>query len=143
MSFLTRISPEHQFALIRFTGSVFGKDITDAIESVLLDPQWRPTFVTLHDLRDIDELVLIPEDVLHFERVIRLLAPLIGPSRTAVVSRRELVQMAASLYAEQAMEIIVDHEIGLFRRLPEAVEWLGLSLEDVSLAATGIADGEL
>lgn len=141
MAFSYHLAPEHACVLIRLHGSVDGRDITDALERSMLDRAFRPAYVMLIDGSDIDELILVPDDVQHFTRVLRILQPLAGESRTAIVARRDLVHMAASLYAEHAMDVLLEHEIGVFRRLADARKWLGLP-RDAPLSADIHSQGE-
>lgn len=139
MPFCHHVSPDDGFALIRMSGSVFGSDVVGALTTWLRDQEWEPQFVALWDLYEVDQLVLVPEDVRAFTAELAILRPMLGSSRTAAIARRELVFMAANLYAAQAMDLLVDHEVLVPHTLKEALQWLGITRSAYDSAARAIA----
>ncbi|MFW5955450.1 MAG: hypothetical protein ACOCSK_01780, partial [Rhodothermales bacterium] len=57
---------------------------------------------------------------------------------SAVVARRDLVHMAAILFAEHAREVIPNREVRVVHTLSEALKWLEIDQEAYAAAARSL-----
>lgn len=131
---------EHELGVIRFTGTVTGKDLVASSREFFSDARWRAGYRVLWEASTVERLILEPRDSAHFASARKDLGLRAGPGRSAVLANGFEVYASAlilKVYTHQPF----GREVRLCRHLHEAMAWLNLDLEPTELIALLERDG--
>jgi hypothetical protein len=119
-----QVYPERSLGIVSLRGMVTGSTIVELCINLYMDGSWRPGFDALWDGREITELALLPEDVDKILVLAQVLVDSVGSGKMAVVSRRELHQDLAMLFAIKSKGMPCSMQS--FKTLNSAWDWLGV-----------------
>ncbi|MDB4893014.1 MAG: hypothetical protein JWL61_4869 [Gemmatimonadetes bacterium] len=118
------IDTEHQLVYAVFSGDVSDADFIEHLKSLFGDPRFDSSMSELVDLREVTEVSLSPDMIASSARW-----PLHSPhARRAVVAPSDFLFGLSRMYESYRGEAGAD-QFRIFRTLPPALEWLGLSTE--------------
>jgi len=125
MTAVTHIDPDAQLARVTASGPMTRADIYELLESLCVDPRFHPEMAGLWDVRNAEPSVSL-NDIRSIAAKARSMAT--GPcGRTAIVT---LTDFQFGL-AMQLQGFVCDRpcEVGVFRKLENAVAWLSAEKE--------------
>jgi hypothetical protein len=118
------IDTEHPLVYTRFSGNVSDADFLEHLKSLYEDQRFDSSMPELVDLRDVTDVSLSPDMIASSARW-----PLHAPNaRRAVVAPSDFLFGLSRMYESYRGEAGAD-QFRIFRTLPPALEWLGLSTE--------------
>jgi len=123
MAFSFRIDTKHRLVLFKARGSFSSEDMLTCVEKVVSDPDFKPDFDHLVDLRDVTNFMSSADDVKVRARRDHNSRKL-NASRIAIVSSSDIVFGMSRMY-----EILMDDAdvtVRAFRNMDEATSWLGV-----------------
>jgi hypothetical protein len=114
------IDLDSRFVLVKFTGTITFQDIRDYAVNLRADPQFRPTFSEVVDLRSVEEVELSPRQAMNLADAVDPFAP---ESRRAFV-----VQSQAQIHAAHIHRILRPEggNILVSFSMEEAKRWMGM-----------------
>ena len=99
MVFPYAIDKASRVVRITLSGTVEGKDISDTIEAIFRDPNFRPEYDEVWDGRTITSLVLDMNDQPNFLALERQHSPAAGAGRDIMLMTRDVDLQACQVYA--------------------------------------------
>jgi len=120
-----RIDPDHGVVQMRFMRNLKAADALDATRDVAELPGFRAGMNGLVDLREVDEVEILGDDVRSVAQVVASQEELYRGSRWAIVADSNVTYGLARQF--QAMRDELGYELGVFRTMDEACAWLGTS----------------
>jgi len=128
MSFLHVIDSDRALGVASLTGRVTADVFCNAMHALYGDPEWRPGMQALWDLRFIDQLIIVPEDISDILAVVDSLRDVLGTGNAAFVTSQEPVHSVARLLVLHSQ--VPQRDRRVFRDIGDALDWLGVTLPD-------------
>lgn len=127
MPYTYRIDTEHGIVLFKVTGVFTPEILFECLEVITSDPDFKPDFDHLVDLRDVSGFSPTASDIqkrIHLDKKLKI--PL-GECKLAIVSSANLVFGMTRMY-----EMLMDDApptVQTFKNFDEAINWLGIPKE--------------
>jgi len=115
------IDPSRRLILTTADGVLTDTDVIGHKKALIADPAFQPGMLELSDVRDVNQLDVTPEGIRVFTSFDR--AHDDQPGRLAIVASEDFVFGMARMYQ---MSTTDDSNVGVFRSMEEAKEWLGV-----------------
>ena len=128
MSFTYQIHREQRLAVAVSPAKLTSAEISAGMRQVFGDPAWQPGFDIIWDGRQIEQLLLTPEDIPEIMAVVEELSSRSGTGRSAVVVLRFMDYANARLFSARNRSPR-GRNVRLFNTMAEAVTWLGVPPE--------------
>ena len=126
MNYEHQIFLSNRLAVVRLHGSVTAETIMRCAEDLYADPAWDPSFNSIWDVREIAELIIMPEDIARLVNLSAEMTGRAGSGRRAIVVARALEHGIATLFSYRAKPL--GRETRVFWSIDEAREWLDVQL---------------
>lgn len=120
MPFSLQFDAPQRLALIRVTGRVTGQEIARFLTSLTTESAWQPDFDRLWLARDLEALVVGPDDLARVRASREALRNLFEKGRTAVVVSPQMEDVVNLLFREHT-----PWTVALFPDSKSALAWLG------------------
>ncbi len=120
MPFTCRVYPEHELAILTFTGDADGKDFIIALRDLVADPDWKTGYDRIWDETAIQGLVVEYPDVQEYGQLAESLKEQIGGGRSIIVARGETHVILSRLY-----KAILPWPVEVASSVEEAFQMLG------------------
>lgn len=123
MPYTVDVLPERQLGVVRFSGTVTGETILQAVRELCTSEEWKPTYHSLWDARQIGALAVSPLEVAGVLDQVRHFEDHLAPGRTAAVVGDRIEYALAQMFFLKGDTGLRERKV--FYSLDEALGWIG------------------